>query len=187
MCKNGLSLRNVHDIWQTRGWGIFYVCDWKRKHKIANNCLWEVILWMIFALVPRIGCVNFLQKPHLTFIVENKDTIKSHLGVAIKFTCVKCEALVFWGYWNDLGKPDQSARGFGGSADAIHIFPCPGWGLALPTGGRPQWQFTDSSNWLTDHHNVNSTLGTLGTLAKRSSLSPTHLLRREMGRCSAKW
>lgn len=40
---------------------------------------------MIFALVPRIGCVNFIQKPYLTFIIENKDTIKSHLGVAIKF------------------------------------------------------------------------------------------------------
>ena len=42
---------------------------------------------MIFALVPRIGCVNFIQKPYLTFTIENKDTIKSHLGVAIKFLC----------------------------------------------------------------------------------------------------
>lgn len=75
-----------------------------------------------------------------------------------------------------------------GRFDAIHIFPCPGCGLALPTGGGPQRQFIDSSNWLTDPHNVNSTLRTLGTLAKWSSLSPNiHLIRGEVGRCSEKW
>ena len=81
---------------------------------------------------------------------------------------------------NQISQPGDLGR-----FDAIQIFPCPGWDLALPTGGRPQWQFIDSSNWLTDPHNVNSTLGTLGTPAKRSSLSPNiHLVRGDVGRCS---